>query len=101
MRTKPERNPRWPDADRAEMARLIVDEYRRFLADPDADTKAFAARHAAGKGALAHLDLLMKSGGRCEDAEADDAGLGAARAGIASLRDEEAEADDDDAGDDG
>ena len=101
MTTKPERNTHWSDADRAVLARLIVDDYRRFLADPDADAKAFAARHAAGKGALAHYDQLIKtSGGRGEEAGgAGDADLGAARAGIASLREEGGEADGDDAGD--
>ena len=102
MRTKPERNPLWSDADRAALARLIAEEYRRFVADPDADTKAFAARHAAGKGALAHLDLLMKSGGRGEEEPGDAVAnhLDAARAAVASLEGE-ADPDDDDAGDDG
>ena len=85
---------------RGEMARLLAEEYRRFVADPDADTKAFAARHAAGKGALAHLDLLMKPGGRGEDEPGADAAadhLDAARAAVASLEGEgEADPDDDD-----
>lgn len=103
MRTKPERNTHWSDADRAALARLIVDDYRRFLADPDADAKAFAARHAAGKGALAHYDQLIKTSGGRGEGEADgaaDADLGAARAGIASLQ-EGGEADDDGADNDG
>ena len=65
MTTRAKRTPPpLADADRAAVARLILDDYRRFLSDPDADSKAFAARHAAGKAALAHLDQLMKVGGR-------------------------------------
>ena len=98
MRTRPERNPHWSDPDRAALARLIVDDYRRFLADPDADPEPSAARHAAGKGAPAHYDHLIKTrGGRGEDeagAESGDGHLSEARAGLAPFKGEEADSDD-------
>ena len=53
MTTRTKRCPPLTDTDRAAVAGLILDDYRRFLADPDADPKAFAARHAAAKAALA------------------------------------------------
>ena len=85
MTTRAKRTPPpLADADRATVAQLILDDYRRFLSDPDADSKAFAARHAAGKAALAHLDQLMKVGGPGEEAAgaggaAEDGHLSAAR----------------------
>ncbi len=101
MTTRAKRTPPpLTEADRAAVARLILDDYRRFLSDPDADPKAFAARHAAGKAALAHLDQLMKMGGPGEEAAAgageaaEDGHLSAARAAMASLGGEEADTDD-------
>ena len=102
MTTRTKRTPPLADADRDAVAQLILDDYRRFLSDPDADSKAFAARHAAGKAALAHLDQLMKLGAPGEEAAAgageaaEDGHLSSARAGIASLGGEGADTDDGD-----
>ena len=43
-------------------ATRVIESYRTFMNDePEAgDARAFAARHAACKAALAHLDLLMR-----------------------------------------
>ncbi len=74
------------DADRAAAARLILDDYRGFLSAGDAaDAKAFAARHAAGKAALTHLDQLMKLG--AEEPGEDEAAAAAAAAGLAGYLD--------------
>ena len=102
MTTRVKRTPPpLTEADRVAVARLILDDYRRFLSDPDADAKAFAARHAAGKAALAHLDQLMKTGVPGEEEAATGAGdaaedghLSAARAAMASLGGEGADTDD-------
>lgn len=110
MTTRTKGRPPIPEADRDEAARLIWDGYLNFLIGgpapgEEAEPKAFANRHAAGKAALAHLDQLYKvAGGPAsnDDAAAGDAlagHLGAARAGIASLEGEGADTDDDDAGD--
>ena len=102
MTTRTKRPPPLTDADRAAVARLIVEDYRRFLSDPDADPKAFAARHAACKAALAHLDQIMKTGGPGEEATAgageavEDDHLSAARAAMAKLGGEGADTDDGD-----
>jgi hypothetical protein len=103
MTTRPKRRPSpLTDEYRAAAARLILEDHRRFLSDPDADPKAFAARHAAGKAALAHLEQLMKTGCAGEDEEEADAGeadgghLSAARAAMASLGGEGAGTDDGD-----
>jgi hypothetical protein len=36
----------------------VADEYARFVADPEADAKAFTIRHDAARTALAHLTEL-------------------------------------------
>lgn len=105
---KSRRKPSMADADFAIAQRLILDDYNRFLtalprAEEDAaDPKAFAARHTSARTALAHLEQLQRlvCGGGAGDEEAaagEIAGhLDAARAAVASLRGEEAGADDGD-----
>jgi hypothetical protein len=56
----------------AEAAALVAEDYLRFLSsadwqDPEA-AKVFAARQAAAKSALAHLELLQKLAGDPEEA---------------------------------
>lgn len=84
----------------------VAEDYARFLrlgeAEAEAATKPFAARQAAAKSALAHLDALIKlaDGGEDTAAHVETAlQLGAARAALA----EEAPPDDEssDDGDDG
>lgn len=103
MTTRTKRKPPMTEADRDDAARLIMDDYLGFLLGgprpgEEGDPKAFASRHTAAKAALAHLDQLMKvAGGTDEEAggaEAAGGHLGAARAAMASLEGEEAEADD-------
>ncbi|RAI58756.1 hypothetical protein [Roseicella frigidaeris] len=53
------------EIDIAAAARLVLDSYVDFLGRPmpeaeRGDSKAFAARHAAARSALAHLDHLEK-----------------------------------------
>lgn len=66
---------------------LVLKDYHTFLAraqsgDTPADPKDFAARHAAARGALAHLEHLFKLAGPDDTAagEARQALLEAARA---------------------
>lgn len=103
MTTRTKRNPAIPESDRDEAAKLILAEYFDFLLGgpppgEKADSKAVAARHATGKGILAHLEQLFKTaGGSDADACAADAvggQLDAARAAMASLDGEEADGDD-------
>ncbi len=109
MMTRPRRGGRQPplalaEAERAAVARMILEDYRGFLAAGDAaDAKAFTARHAAGKAALADLDQLLKLGTGAppgeDEADAAAAGLAgylnAARAAMAAAERGEAEADGD------
>ena len=105
MTTRPKRKPPISDADRDEAARLIWGSYMDFLIGgpapgEEAEPKAFANRHAAGKAALAHLDQLYKvaggrGGGGDAAGEAVANHLDAARAAVASLEGEEAETDGD------
>lgn len=58
------RKPRL-DIDLPLTAKLILEDYRAFVASgqhapEDAATKAFAARHAAARAALSHLEQLLK-----------------------------------------
>jgi hypothetical protein len=62
MATK--RKPRFA-ADFLAAAMLILEDYQAFVANAahapeDAATKSFAARHAAGRAALAHFEHLLK-----------------------------------------
>ena len=56
----------------AAAAALIAEDYLRFLAgwDDAEQVKAFAARQAAARAALAHLELLQKLAGDPEEARA-------------------------------
>ena len=100
--TRTRRKPPVPEAQRHEMARIIWEEYVNFIisgVDPgDAgDTKIVGPRHTTGKVILAHLDQLWKQGGSEEGEAGGDAGnahLGAARAGLAPFKGEEADTDD-------
>ncbi len=59
------------DTRLAEAARLIAEDYLRFLSSDWTDAeavKAFAARQAAAKAALSHLELLQKLAGDPEEA---------------------------------
>jgi hypothetical protein len=102
MTTRTRRKPPLSECDRDEAAKLILGEYFDFLLGgpppgEKADAKAVAARHAAGKGILAHLEQLFKTAGG-PDTEAGTDALGgqldAARAAMASLDGEEADGDD-------
>lgn len=61
---------RLPPSSLAELERAaqrVVEDYEAFLAAGPApgahgDAKAFAAHHAAGRSALAHLEYLLKLG---------------------------------------
>lgn len=55
----------------AETVREVTADYVSFLraprgAEPE-DAKAFAARHAAAKAALAHLEALIKLAAECDE----------------------------------
>ena len=93
MRTR--RTPGFDPAQLAAAVQTILDDYRRFLAEGEAgDPKAFAARHAAARSALAHLDQLMKFAGDTEeeDSAATDC-IAEARQALATLPDEERASD--------
>ena len=87
-------------------ARLILSEYRAFLAEgaeghEDGEAKAFAAHHAAGRAALAHLEQLIKLAGETGDEDQVQAlgdCLAEWRAKIPRQLREEPEPDDDDGG---
>ena len=59
----------------AETVREVTADYVAFLRGPRAaepeDAKAFAARHAAAKAALAHLEALIKLAAECDAAAAE------------------------------
>ena len=100
--TRTKRRPPIPEAERHEAARIIWGEYFNFVLSglnpgEEGDTKLVGARHATGKAILAHLDQLWKQGGSEEGEAGGDAGnahLGAARAGLAPFKGEEADTDD-------
>lgn len=51
-----------------------AESYRRFTADePPADSKGFAAWHAAAKAALAHMEVLVKLARWAESGQAAEA----------------------------
>ncbi len=68
---RPRRPARRAAGDLDQAIRQVVEEYRGFLAalppggepPPNEDPKAFAARHAAARAALAHLELLLRLAG--------------------------------------
>lgn len=95
-----------PGTDLTNAVRLVLQDYEGFLAAPPdgalGDSKAFAARHAAGRGALSHLEQIMKVAAEAGDAagvQACAAALDTARQAIAALK--ESDPDDDGPRDDG
>jgi hypothetical protein len=87
-------------------ARAVLDDYRDFAAraaSSEAGAKAFTARHAACRAALAHLEHLLRiaratsSGAKGEGLDEAEAALVATRGEIAGLRggDDEDEGDPD------
>jgi hypothetical protein len=81
-----------PAARLAEMVLHVIEDYRAFAAalPEQTDTKAFAARHAACRAALAHLEHLLRltramSG---EIATSREAALTQAEAALAEARSE-------------
>jgi len=82
-----------PAARLAEMVLHVIEDYRAFAAAPpeENDTKAFAARHAACRAALAHLEHLLRltrAMGGGEPAASRDAALIQAEAALAEARNE-------------
>ena len=97
-----QRRPRL-ETDVAVAAKLILDDYQGFLAaglqlQDDAAVKAFAARHAAGKAALAHLEYLLKVVGVEEKPTTIIDSLAQWRALMPPQATEEPDSDDDGAG---
>lgn len=91
------------DTDFLASARLILADYQAFLSNglhalEDGATKAFAARHAAGRGALAHLEQLLKLAGEDQQPKLIADSLNEWRALMPPQAREETEADDDGAG---
>lgn len=92
MRRRRAAAARHPAARLAEMVLHVIEDYRAFAAAPPegTDTRAFAARHAACRAALAHLEHLLRltraMGG--EIGAARDAALTQAEAALAEARSE-------------
>jgi hypothetical protein len=91
------------DTDIPAAVKLILDDYQAFLAggphaQEDGATKAFAARHAAARAALAHLEQLLKLAGDDPPGEAVTESITKWRALMPPEAKEEPEADDDGAG---
>lgn len=94
------------DAELKEVPALILADYRQFLfggaqAEDDGVSKAFGARHTAGRAALAHLELALKLAGGTENEAAakrisDD--LATWRKQIPAAPKQEPEPDDDGSG---
>lgn len=104
MRKRPK--PPLDTTDFAAAARRVLADYETFVAasadaGDAADAKAFAARHAAARAALAHLDQLLKLAAeseREEEVKSTADSLAEIRAQIASLPPEEDPQDDDGSG---
>lgn len=96
------------EVDVAAAARLVLDSYLDFLSRPvpeeeKGDSKAFAARHAAARSALAHLEQLEKRAeGHSDEAQQRAVGdiLAEARRHLAAAPPDEKESPDGDAGGD-
>ena len=96
------------EVDVAAAARLVLASYLDFLGRPvpeeeKGDSKAFAARHAAARSALAHLGELEKlAEGTCNEAQQRAVGdiLAEARRHLASVPHDEKESPDGEAGGD-
>jgi hypothetical protein len=94
----PKRKPRG-DADFPTAARLILQDYQDFVAGAadDGESKLFAARHAAARAALAHLEQVLKlasDAGTAEEAREVAATITEWRARMPPEAQEEPEADD-------
>ena len=94
----PRRKPRG-DADLPAAARLILRDYQDFVADAadDGESKIFAARHAAARAALAHLEQVLKlasDAGTAEEAREVAASIAEWRARMPPEAEEEPEAND-------
>lgn len=88
------RKPLLPSGtDLTNAVRLVLSDYEGFLAAPPeggaGDSKAFAARHTAARGALTHLEQIMKVAAEAGDAagvQACGEALTTARQAIAALK---------------
>ena len=94
----PKRKPRG-DADLPAAARLILQDYQDFVAGgaDDSESKLFAARHAAARAALAHLEQVLKlasDAGSAEEAREVAATIAEWRTRMPPEAQEEPEADD-------
>ncbi len=81
------------------VARLLLADYQGFVASVanDGATKVFAARHAAGRAALSHIEQLLKlaqDAGTAEEAREVAASIAEWRARMPPQPQEEPEADD-------
>ena len=84
------------DADLTEAARLVLEEYRSFLqGDTEEDAKAFGARHAAARAALAHLEHVLKLARDSGEARPAEADMAVWREKMSSVPNEETPSDDD------
>jgi hypothetical protein len=84
------------DADLTEAAQLVLEEYRSFLqGDTEEDAKAFGARHAAARAALAHLEHVLKLARDSGEAKPVEIDMAAWRERMPSLANEETSSDDD------
>ena len=88
-----------PRGDLPAVARLLLADYQDFVASAadDGATKLFAARHAAGRAALSHIEQLLKLAqdtGTAEEAGEVAASIIEWRARMPPLALEEPEADD-------
>ena len=86
-------------ADFPAVAKLLLADYQDFVAGgaDDSVTKVFAARHAAGRAALSHLEQLIKlaqEAGTEEDAKEVAATITEWRARMPPQAPEDPEADD-------
>lgn len=92
--------------DLGDAIRVVIEDYRTFVGQggraPGEDPKAFTARHAAARAALAHLEQLIGLVGRESGREEVQEGLALLRQAKDHLRlPAEEDPADDDGGDDG
>jgi len=90
------------DTDVPAAVKLILDDYQAFLAGgphaQDEGAKAFAARHAAARAALAHLEQLLKLAGDDPPGEVTAESIATWRSLMPPEAKQEPETDDDGAG---
>ncbi|RYJ04444.1 MAG: hypothetical protein EON47_00330 [Acetobacteraceae bacterium] len=94
----PRRRPRG-DQDLPTAAKLILRDYQDFIAGgaDDGEAKLFAARHAAARAALAHLEQVLKlanDAGTAEEVREVAASITEWRARMPPQAQEEPDADD-------